>query len=265
MPQPYNLYIDPDGVQRGYYVYVHKDCASGEVFYVGKGHSKRAWDAKSRNSRWNSKVASLPNGWQVEIIQDDLSENEAFDLEFSLIEKYGGIQALGGKLTNESLGGESSLEIRFGFEFDDKGWSQAYFDARIFKQFSREKEEALVKEFNESLNRIHHDVDRFNDQAFDQDDDKLIDIADNLEYFAGSLVNFNTDFLRRRISWKELAISIEEVIEDIESDLENEETYQGNPRSILKELLRVSTEFLGKIDSGNKKEAEDIANRKVGK
>jgi hypothetical protein len=265
MPPSNKLYIDPDGVKRGYYVYVHKDCTSGEVFYVGKGHGKRAWDTKSRNSRWNSKVASLPNGWQVEIIQDDLSENEAFDLEFSLIQKYGGIEALGGKLTNESLGGESSLEFRFVVEFDDNGWSQAYFDARIFKQFSREKEEALVRDFNESLDKIRHEIDVFNDQTYEQDDDKLIDIADNLECFAGSIQNFNKDFLRRRISWKELAISIEDMIEDIESDLEDEETYQGNPRSILKELLRTSTIFLEKIDSGNKTEAEDIANRTAGK
>ena len=139
MPTPYKLYIDSNGVKRGYYVYVHKDSASGEVFYVGKGYGQRAWNTKSRNSKWQSKVKSLSNGWQVEIVKDDLSENEAFDLEISLIEKYGGPQAFGGKLTNEALGGKSSLEINLVFQFDDNSWSQAYFDARTFKQFSREK------------------------------------------------------------------------------------------------------------------------------
>jgi len=265
MPTPYKLYIDRHGVRRGYYVYVHKDCASGEVFYVGKGHGQRAWNTKSRNSKWESKVASLSDGWQVEIVKDDLSENEAFDLEISLVEKYGGPQALGGKLTNEAFGGESSLEIHLGFQFDDNGWSQAYFNARLFKQFPREKEEALVQEYNESLVSIYHEIDKFAEEASNQDDEKLIDISDNLVFFAGSLIDFNRDFLRRRISWKELAISIEEMIEDIEYDLEDEQMYYGDKRSVLESVLRVSAKFLKKIDSGNKKEAEETANRKTRK
>lgn len=265
MPPPYKLYIDPHGVKRGYYVYFHKECSTGEIFYVGKGHGKRAWDTKSRNSRWESKVTSLSGGWQVEIVQDNLSENEAFDLEISLIEKYGGPEAIGGKLTNEALGGESSLEIHLGFQFDDNGWSQAYFDARFFKQFPREKEEALVQEYNESLLSIYHNIDRFNEEALNQDNDKLIEIADNLECFAGTLVNFNRDFLRRRISWKELAISIEDMIEDIECDLEDEQMYHGDARLVLESVLSIAEEFLTKIDSGNKKEAEEIANHKTGR
>lgn len=265
MSKPYKLYIDPQGVKRGYYVYVHKDRSTGEVFYVGKGHGKRAWNSKSRNSRWISKVASLCSGWQVEIVQDDLSENEAFDLEISLIEKYGGPEAIGGKLTNEALGGESSLEINLRFQFDDNVWSQAYFDARLFKQFPREKEEALVQKYNESLVSIRHEIDRFNDQAYSQDDDKLIEIADDLECFAGSLVNYNSDFLRRRISWKELAISIEDMIEDIKCDLEDEQIYSGDSRLILESVLKIAEKFLTKIDSGNKEEADVTANRKTGR
>ena len=265
MPPPYKLYIDSNGVKRGYYVYVHKDCASGEVFYVGKGHGQRAWNTKSRNSKWESKVKLLSDGWQVEIVQDDLSENEAFDLEISLIEKYGGPQALGCKLTNEALGGESSLEINLGFQLNDNGWSQAYFDARIFKQFPREKEEALVQEYNESLVSIYHEIERFNDIAFTQEDETLIEIADNLEYLAGSLMDFNRDFLRRRISWKDLAISVEDMIEEIECDLENEQIYHIDAKSVLERVLCIATTFLTKIDTGNKKEAEEIANHKTGR
>jgi hypothetical protein len=265
MPPPYKLYIDRHGIKRGYYVYVHKDCASGEVFYVGKGHGQRAWKTKCRNSKWESKVTSLSDGWQVEIVQDDLSENEAFDLEISLIQKYGGPQALGGKLTNEALGGESSLEIHLGFQFDDNDWSKAYFDARLFNQLPREKEEALVNEYNESLSSVYHDIESFKDEAFNQDDEKLIELADNLECFAGSLMDFNRDFLRRRISWKELAISVEDIIEDIEFDLEEEQMYHGDTRSVLESLLRVAVKFLTKIDSGNKKAAEETANRETGK
>jgi len=265
MSHPYKLYIDSNGVKRGYYVYVHKDCASGEVFYVGKGHGQRAWNTKSRNSNWQSKVKSLSNGWQVEIVKDDLSENEAFDLEISLIEKYGGPQALGGKLTNEALGGKSSLEFNLVFEFNDNGWSQAYFDARTFKQFPREKEEALVQEYNESLIKVYHEINKFNDKAYNQEDDKLIEIADNLEYLAGSLTDFNRDFLQRRISWKEMAISIEDLIEEIECDLEDEQFYHIDAKLVLEKILSATVTFFKKIDTGNKKEAEKIANHKTGK
>ena len=78
-------------------------------------------------------------------------------------------------------------------------------------------------------------------------------------------MNYNRDFLRRRISWKELAISVEEMIEDIECDLEDEQMYYGDTRSVLGSVLRVAAKFLTKIDSGNKKEAERIANRKTGR
>ena len=259
------LYIDPDGIRRGYYVYVHKDCSTGEVFYVGKGYGRRAWSTKSRNSRWESKVASLSNGWQAEIVQDNLSEDEAFNLEVSLIDKYGGPEAIGGKLTNESLGGESSLEISVGFEFDDGGWSQAYFDARVFKQFSREEEEVLVQQYNESLASICNEIDKFKDEGFDQEDKRVADLAVDMDFFAGSLLDFNRDFLRRRLSWKELGISVEEMIEDIEFDLEEEKKYPENMRSVLERVLSLAREFLTKIDSGNMTEAQQIANRKTGR
>ena len=32
------LYVDSEGVERGYYVYAHREKETGEVFYIGKGH-----------------------------------------------------------------------------------------------------------------------------------------------------------------------------------------------------------------------------------
>ena len=100
------LYIDQGGVVRGYYVYLHKGRTTGVVFYVGKGSGQRAWESIGRNELWKGRVATLDNGWEVEIFKNDLSEIEAFVLEAELVEKYGGCAADGGTLTNWVPGGE---------------------------------------------------------------------------------------------------------------------------------------------------------------
>lgn len=80
MLPPMKRYIDGEGVERGYYVYLHKDKATGKVFYVGKGIGRRAWETGRRSNTWKEKVASLTNGWEVEILAKDLSELKAFEL-----------------------------------------------------------------------------------------------------------------------------------------------------------------------------------------
>ena len=99
------FYIDDEGVQRGYYVYLHKNKKTGEVFYVGKGHEKRAWDSAKRNWAWKEYVANNGCEVEVEIIENDYSENEAYDLERELVSKHGGNKYDGGTLTNLHPGG----------------------------------------------------------------------------------------------------------------------------------------------------------------
>ncbi len=50
MTEKPQIYIDEEGVKRGYYVYLHKATETGEVFYVGKGSGRRAWETKKRNN-----------------------------------------------------------------------------------------------------------------------------------------------------------------------------------------------------------------------
>lgn len=71
-----------------YYVYVHKD-PEGTVFYVGKGTGRRAW-AKDRHGLWKKYVERFDGKYTVEIVKDNLTEQEALDLENSLMNKYGG-------------------------------------------------------------------------------------------------------------------------------------------------------------------------------
>jgi hypothetical protein len=70
------------------YVYVHRD-PSGNIFYVGKGTRQRAW-SKNRHILWRRYVEERLGGrYEVEIIKDKLSEDEAELMEAELMEKYG--------------------------------------------------------------------------------------------------------------------------------------------------------------------------------
>ncbi|ALV74214.1 hypothetical protein [Acinetobacter johnsonii] len=71
-----------------YYVYVH-ETLSGEVFYVGKGYDDRAW-RKGRDLNWDLYVEKyLNNQYNVRIVLDQLSENQALEEEEKLFSKYG--------------------------------------------------------------------------------------------------------------------------------------------------------------------------------
>lgn len=67
-----------------YYVYVHKNL-NGEIFYVGKGHKRRAWRKSNRNPYWNNIVAK--EGLKVKIISTGLNEEDAFLEEIRYIDK----------------------------------------------------------------------------------------------------------------------------------------------------------------------------------
>ena len=92
-----------------FYVYVHKKKTNGEVFYVGKGSGKRAWSAFGRNSLW--KRTADKYGWLVEIVQDNLQDWYAFELERDLISYYGRRDLGHGNLTNMSDGGDGPSKM----------------------------------------------------------------------------------------------------------------------------------------------------------
>tara|TARA_R110000823_G_scaffold152048_1_gene283014 strand:+ start:1978 stop:2751 length:774 start_codon:yes stop_codon:yes gene_type:complete len=75
-------------VRRDYYVYFHKT-GRGDIFYVGKGTGERAWST-DRHPVWKKYVSERLDGqFEVEIARDGLSEQEAEELEWSLICEHG--------------------------------------------------------------------------------------------------------------------------------------------------------------------------------
>ena len=87
-------------------VYLHRRTDNNEIFYVGIGNDiKRAYDVKNRcNKHWKGIVKKY--GHIVEIIENDLSWEDACIKEKELIKKYGRIDLNEGTLVNMTDGGE---------------------------------------------------------------------------------------------------------------------------------------------------------------
>ena len=66
-----------------YYVYLHRRKSDGLVFYVGKGRNYRCKATNGRTKFW--KNVANKHGWTHEILQGNLSEQEAFELEIDTI------------------------------------------------------------------------------------------------------------------------------------------------------------------------------------
>ena len=83
-----------------FYVYIHKTL-TGRVFYVGKGHGRRAWSHRDRSTRWTATVRK--HGLQIEIVESHLLEWYALEREIELISLYGRTN-----LVNMTDGGDGS-------------------------------------------------------------------------------------------------------------------------------------------------------------
>lgn len=86
--------------EREYYVYLHKNPESGEVFYVGKGKVDRAYIRSGRSRYWDNYVAK--HGIDIEIYRNGMHNVCAYILEKILINFY---KSIGQAKCNISLGG----------------------------------------------------------------------------------------------------------------------------------------------------------------
>jgi len=91
-------------MENKFYVYIHTRATDNTIFYVGKGKSKRAWVKSLRNKHWNNIVAK--HGYNVVIIQNELTEEQSFIIEKELIACIGREN-----LCNMTDGGEGSSGI----------------------------------------------------------------------------------------------------------------------------------------------------------
>lgn len=90
-----------------YYVYTWTRLDLNIVFYVGKGSGSRYKDRSMRNRYFNNVVEKVGiDNIRIDIIEDNLEEQEAFEREIYYIEYYQ--KLVGDKLTNLTKGGEGS-------------------------------------------------------------------------------------------------------------------------------------------------------------
>jgi hypothetical protein len=100
--------------EKKYYVYEYVDPLTNLPFYIGKGQGNRyIYHLKNLNDNTNpyktNKIKKLLNeGLEpiINIIKTGLTETQSFELESSLIKKYGRIDLGLGSLVNLSDGGE---------------------------------------------------------------------------------------------------------------------------------------------------------------
>lgn len=95
------------------YLYRHIRLDKNEPFYIGIGITEnysRAYSKKSRNKLW--KTIANKSGYEVEIVFDDLSWEEACNKEKEFIELYGRIDNKSGILSNMTNGGDGTIGIK---------------------------------------------------------------------------------------------------------------------------------------------------------
>jgi hypothetical protein len=68
-------------------VYVHRRNSDEKIFYIGKGKNKRYKSTSGRNQHW--KNVALKHGWNANIVQSELSEEDSLELEEFMIEIIG--------------------------------------------------------------------------------------------------------------------------------------------------------------------------------
>jgi group I intron endonuclease len=91
-------------------VYEHLRNDTNEVFYVGIGENeKRAYSKYNRNMYWHNIVNK--HGYTINIIHNDISWEDACEIEKELIAKYGRKNLGLGNLVNCTDGGEGILGL----------------------------------------------------------------------------------------------------------------------------------------------------------
>jgi hypothetical protein len=159
---------------KNYYVYEHIRNDNNTVFYIGKGRGRRAYSPR-RNPHHDRIVNKY--GFTINIVKDNLSESEAFELEQELIKDYVfnkgyGIDIEGFRkpnsiyqLTNHTFGGDGSSGMVHTKEWckqhseDMMGEKNPMYGINVYDSFSEERmtevKEKLSKTFSGKNNPMY--------------------------------------------------------------------------------------------------------------
>jgi len=253
------IYIDAEGIKRGYYVYVHRETETGHVFYVGKGQGKRAWNKSQRSGVWKSKVDELGDAWEVVIVKDDLSEIEAFELEEVMVGRLGGPHSVNKNLANIFPGGENPISVGVGIQLTDWiiAYNEAYWEYREFADLHREEQEFLVRTWG---GQVYEIIGALNASVEGTEQNVVKAGIDDVEYYVDAKLAVAMDFLKRRVAWKEFCLNLEDLVDELDREFLTQLNRKVRPSA--RKIAKLSKEFLDRVDSGNKVEAKKLATEK---
>lgn len=91
-------------------VYQHRRKDTNDIFYIGIGKTRsRAYSLRYRNSHWERIVKLF--GYEVDILFEGISWEDACNVEIGLISSYGRRDLKSGNLVNMTDGGQGNQNI----------------------------------------------------------------------------------------------------------------------------------------------------------
>jgi hypothetical protein len=99
-----------------YLIYTHTRPDTGEIFYVGKGTSKRMKCKTNRNIHWQ-RIVDKAKGFTYDVLAKNLTEQEALNFEILMIKK---MKESGFGLCNMTNGGDGISGYNHDLEFCKK-------------------------------------------------------------------------------------------------------------------------------------------------
>lgn len=101
-------------LENKYYVYLHINVNKQEPFYVGKGSGERAYKKGKIRSKFWLEYVNENGEYDIVILQDNLTEDEAFKVENYWICRIGRISNNNGPLINRGDGGRNNKGVNKG-------------------------------------------------------------------------------------------------------------------------------------------------------
>jgi len=260
-----------------YYVYAHINPKTGDTFYVGKGIGDRAYSTRRKNEKWKKKVKELNGKFDVEFIQKNLTEMEAFELEFITIKQIGK-ENDGGTLVNTIDGGGSfSVAIgpfptsqnpvfqdNYSNPFDDESqWERdeektLYRYINSLKKLDSVESEKMTQEIRSKLNELQ---DIYYKICWKYDDIKISnsDIGAYIETAIGYDIEddeiwttFLNDYLNGKSDYRVLVKDLIDIQSDLEFEIEEDDTFEEDEeeyqelRNLAKEIITFYQSIINK-------------------
>lgn len=139
-----------------YYVYEYYVIQTNEVFYVGKGKGNRAYTGKRNKFCEDMKRT---HEWGIRIIQDKMSERDAYNKEIELIKYYR--ENTSYRITNQTDGGDGTNGWIATEEFKEKArintltrWKDEEFREKWLSIIQDENGVFKSKEFREKMSKL---------------------------------------------------------------------------------------------------------------